>query len=47
MRSWRRIITGAQEYLHEQGLASRRLAVEELFAASTLRDVTLSEGQLV
>jgi len=35
------------QYLHEQGLASRRLAVEELFAASTLRDIPLSEGQLV
>jgi hypothetical protein len=35
------------QYLHEQGLASRRLAVEGLFAASTLRDVPLSEGQLV
>jgi 4,5-dihydroxyphthalate decarboxylase len=35
------------QYLHEQGLASRRLAVEELFAASTLRDIPLSEEQLV
>jgi 4,5-dihydroxyphthalate decarboxylase len=35
------------QYLHEQGLASRRVALEELFAASTLRDIPLSEGQLV
>jgi 4,5-dihydroxyphthalate decarboxylase len=35
------------QYLHEQGLASRRPAVEELFASSTLRDIPLSEGQLV
>jgi 4,5-dihydroxyphthalate decarboxylase len=35
------------QYLHEQGLASRRVAVEELFTASTLRDIPLSEGQLV
>jgi 4,5-dihydroxyphthalate decarboxylase len=41
------LLPAHQEYLHEQGPASRRLAVEELFAASTLRDVALSEGQLV
>jgi hypothetical protein len=35
------------QYLHEQGRASRRVAAEELFAASTLRDIPLSEGQLV
>jgi 4,5-dihydroxyphthalate decarboxylase len=35
------------QYLHEQGLASRRVALEELFASSTLRDIPLSEGQLV
>jgi len=35
------------QYLHEQGLAGRRVAVEELFAPSTVHDVPLSEGQLV
>jgi 4,5-dihydroxyphthalate decarboxylase len=34
------------QYLHEQGLAGRRVAVEELFAPSTVHDVPLSEGQL-
>jgi 4,5-dihydroxyphthalate decarboxylase len=34
-------------YVHEQGLADRRLSVEELFAPSTLRDIPLSEGQRV
>ncbi|HXF86780.1 MAG TPA: ABC transporter substrate-binding protein [Xanthobacteraceae bacterium] len=35
------------QYVHEQGLAARRLAVEDLFAPSTLRDIPLSEGQHV
>src|SRR6184192_578745 len=35
------------QYLHEQGLAERRLKIEELFVPSTLRDIPLSEGQLV
>jgi 4,5-dihydroxyphthalate decarboxylase len=35
------------QYLHEQGLTSRRVAIEELFVPSTLRDIPLSEGQLV
>jgi len=35
------------QYLHEQGLAERRVAIEELFVPSTLRDIPLSEGQLV
>ncbi len=35
------------EYSYEQGLADRRLTVEELFAPSTLRDIPLGEGQLV
>jgi 4,5-dihydroxyphthalate decarboxylase len=35
------------QYTHEQGLTARRLAIEELFAPSTLRDIPLSEGQRV
>jgi 4,5-dihydroxyphthalate decarboxylase len=35
------------QYLHEQGLTARRVAIEELFVPSTLRDIPLSEGQLV
>ena len=35
------------QYLHEQGLAERRVKIEELFVPSTLRDIPLSEGQLV
>ncbi len=35
------------QYTHEQGLSARRLAIEELFAPSTLRDIPLSEGQRV
>jgi 4,5-dihydroxyphthalate decarboxylase len=35
------------QYTFEQGLSDRRLAVEELFAPSTLRDIPLSEGQHV
>jgi len=35
------------QYLHEQGLTARRVAIEELFVSSTLRDIPLSEGQLV
>jgi 4,5-dihydroxyphthalate decarboxylase len=34
-------------YTHEQGLADRRVALEELFAPSTLRDIPLAEGQRV
>ena len=33
------------QYTHEHGLTDRRLAFEELFAPSTLRDIPLSEGQ--
>src|SRR6266550_2536885 len=33
------------QYTMEHGLSDRRLAVEELFAPSTLRDIPLSEGQ--
>jgi hypothetical protein len=35
------------QYLYEQGLAGRRVALEELFAPSTMRDIPLSEGQLI
>jgi 4,5-dihydroxyphthalate decarboxylase len=35
------------QYTHEQGLTDRRVKLEELFAPSTMRDIPLSEGQLV
>jgi 4,5-dihydroxyphthalate decarboxylase len=35
------------QYTLEHGLADRRLAIEDLFAPSTLRDIPLSEGQHV
>ena len=35
------------QYTMEHGLSDRRLAVEDLFAPSTLRDIPLSEGQQV
>ncbi len=35
------------QYSHEQGLSERRVTLEELFAPSTLRDIPLTEGQLV
>jgi 4,5-dihydroxyphthalate decarboxylase len=35
------------QYTHEQGLTTRRLTIEDLFAPSTLRDIPLSEGQWV
>jgi 4,5-dihydroxyphthalate decarboxylase len=35
------------QYNHEQGLSERRLKLEELFVPSTMRDIPLSEGQLV
>lgn len=34
-------------YAHEHGLTERRLAIEDLFAPSTLRDIPLAEGQHV
>jgi 4,5-dihydroxyphthalate decarboxylase len=43
----RRSLDALLQYLHEQGLAARRVAIEELFVPSTLRDIPLSEGQLV
>ena len=33
------------QYTHEQGLAPRRIAIDELFAASTLNAIPLGEGQ--
>jgi 4,5-dihydroxyphthalate decarboxylase len=35
------------QYAHEQGLTQRLVSIEELFAPSTLRDIPLTEGQLV
>jgi len=35
------------QYVHEQGLAERRVKIEELFAPSTVRDIPVSEGQHV
>jgi 4,5-dihydroxyphthalate decarboxylase len=35
------------QYTHEHGLTDRRLKLEELFAPSTMRDIPLSEGQLI
>jgi 4,5-dihydroxyphthalate decarboxylase len=35
------------QYVHEHGLADRRVKLEELFAPSTLRDIPMSEGQHV
>jgi 4,5-dihydroxyphthalate decarboxylase len=35
------------QYIHEHGLAPRRLKIEELFAPSTQREIPLSEGQWV
>jgi 4,5-dihydroxyphthalate decarboxylase len=35
------------QYTHEHGLTPRRLQIEDLFAPSTMRDIPLSEGQLV
>jgi 4,5-dihydroxyphthalate decarboxylase len=35
------------QYVHEHGLTDRRIAIEELFAPSTLRDIPLSDGQTI
>jgi len=35
------------QYTHEHGLTDRRLKLEELFAPSTMREIPLSEGQLI
>ena len=35
------------QYLHEQGLSHRRVAIDELFAPATMREMPLSEGQQV
>jgi 4,5-dihydroxyphthalate decarboxylase len=34
------------QYTHEQGLTSRRISIEELFAPSTLRDVPMADTHL-
>jgi 4,5-dihydroxyphthalate decarboxylase len=43
----RRSIEALLDYTCEQGLADRRVTIEELFAPSTLRDIPTSEGQHV
>jgi 4,5-dihydroxyphthalate decarboxylase len=35
------------QYTHEHGLTDRRIKLDELFAPSTMRDIPLSDGQLV
>ena len=35
------------QYNFEHGLSDRRVKLEELFAPATMRDIPLSEGQLV
>src|SRR5215203_4592264 len=35
------------QYTHEHGLTDRRVKLEELFAPATMRDIPLTEGQLV
>jgi 4,5-dihydroxyphthalate decarboxylase len=35
------------QYAHEHGLTDRRIKIEDLFASSTMRDIPLSEGQLI
>jgi 4,5-dihydroxyphthalate decarboxylase len=35
------------QYAHEQGLSKRQVAIEELFAPSTMRDIPLGEGQQI
>jgi 4,5-dihydroxyphthalate decarboxylase len=35
------------QYTYEHGLTDRRIKLEELFAPSTMRDIPLSEGQLI
>ena len=36
IKASRRVIETISQYVHEQGLTERRVAIEELFAASTL-----------
>jgi 4,5-dihydroxyphthalate decarboxylase len=43
----RATIEALLQYTGEQGLSERRLKIEELFVPSTMRDIPLSEGQLV
>ena len=35
------------QYVHEHGLTSRRVKLEELFAPSTMRDIPLGDGQQI
>ena len=35
------------QYAHEQGLTRRRVKLDELFAASTMRDIPLGDGQRI
>jgi hypothetical protein len=35
------------QYTHEHGLTARRVAVEELFAPSTMRDIPLGDAQQI
>jgi 4,5-dihydroxyphthalate decarboxylase len=35
------------QYTHEHGLTARRVALEELFAPSTMRDIPLGDGQQI
>jgi 4,5-dihydroxyphthalate decarboxylase len=43
----RESIEALLQYDHEQGLTERRVALEELFAPSTMRDIPLGEGQFI
>ena len=43
----RATIEALLQYTTEQGLSERRVKIDELFVPSTLRDIPLSEGQLV
>jgi 4,5-dihydroxyphthalate decarboxylase len=44
---YRASIEALLQYTSEQGLSERRLTIEELFVPSSMRDIPLSEGQLV
>jgi 4,5-dihydroxyphthalate decarboxylase len=43
----RESIEALLDYSQEQGLSSRRITIEELFAPSTLKPIPLGEGQLI
>jgi 4,5-dihydroxyphthalate decarboxylase len=40
-------LEAALQYTYEQGLTERRIQIDELFSPSCMRDIPLSEGQLV